>query len=117
MPEHPQNPQQAVKVFYKGESTDFLVFGTNKAAVEQYRAEPNINNFLEATTLHQVFVNNTGRGKEGNLGEASKTQLENEFGKGKKIEDFIQTILKEGEISDSKDIGGHKYSSTNDSKY
>jgi hypothetical protein len=59
------------------------------------------------------------------MDRASKQQIENEFGRydqmwgftniSTKNEDALETILKEGEVEETK--AGQKFGSTNDSKY
>lgn len=87
----------AVKYFYKGQETDLIVFVSSVEEVDEYLKDPSIGKLSQVVELFKVFTNNVGEGAEGELGEASKSQLANEFGKGKKIEEIIEIILKEGE--------------------
>lgn len=85
-----------VKYFYKGEKTDLVVFAESQELVEQYLKEPSVGKLTESVGVFKIFCNRQGEGAEGELGEASKAQIENEFGKGVKVEDAIAKILKEG---------------------
>lgn len=87
----------AVKYFYKGQETDLIVFVTSVEDVEEYLKSPSIGKLSEVVELFKVFTNNEGEGAEGELGEASNSQLANEFGKDKKVEEIIDIILKKGE--------------------
>lgn len=86
----------AVKYFYKGQETDLIVFVTSDAEVQEYLKEPSIGKLSQVVELFKVFTNDKGEGVEGELGEASKSQIANEFGKDKKIEEVIELILKKG---------------------
>ncbi|CAR25738.1 hypothetical protein ZYGR_0A03060 [Zygosaccharomyces rouxii] len=85
----------AVKYFYKGKETDLIVFATSIEDVNEYLKEPSIGKLSQVVEVFKVFSNDQGSGAEGNLGEASKAQVQNEFGR-KKIEEIIDLILKEG---------------------
>ncbi|CCE92486.1 Rtc3p TDEL_0E02430 [Torulaspora delbrueckii] len=87
----------AVKYFYKGQETDLIVFVSSVDDVNEYLKDPSIGKLSQVVELFKVFTNNVGEGAEGELGEASKSQIANEFGQGKKIEEVIDIILKEGE--------------------
>ncbi|QLG72011.1 hypothetical protein HG535_0C03640 [Zygotorulaspora mrakii] len=86
-----------VKYFYKGEETDLLVFVSSVEEVQEYLKDKSIGKLSQVVEVFKVFTNNAGEGAEGELGEASKSQLANEFGKGKKIEEVIAIILEKGE--------------------
>lgn len=85
----------AVKYFYKGQDTDLVVFATSESDVNEYLKDPSIGKLSEVVEIFKVFCNQKGSGAEGSLGEASKAQVQNEFGK-KTIEEVIDTILREG---------------------
>lgn len=87
----------AVKYFYKGNETDLIIFVSSLEEVEEYLQKPSIGKLSQVVEVFKVFTNNEGEGAEGELGEASKSQLANEFGKGLKIEEIIDLILKKGE--------------------
>lgn len=91
------NTADPVRVFYKGDSTDLAVFAHTKKDVEEYRSNPDIKNLSEVVDVFQVFT--TGKGVRGELGEASHSQMEDEFGKGKKTEEVIDAILRKGRIT------------------
>ncbi|CEP62347.1 Rtc3p LALA0_S05e03598g [Lachancea lanzarotensis] len=85
-----------VKYFYKGQETDLVVFAESQEAVDNYLKDPTIGKLTEAVGVFKVFTNPQGEGAEGELGEASKAQVENEFGKKIKIEEAIAKILQNG---------------------
>lgn len=85
----------AVKYFYKGQDTDLVVFVTSVDEVNEYLKEPSIGKLSQVVEIFKVFCNQKGSGAEGALGEASKAQVQNEFGK-KSIGEVIDIILKEG---------------------
>ncbi|CAI4053236.1 hypothetical protein SUVZ_15G2440 [Saccharomyces uvarum] len=86
-----------IKYFYKGENTDLIIFATSEELVNEYLENPSIGKLSEVVEVFEVFTPLDGRGAEGELGAASKAQVENEFGKGKKTEEVIDLILKNGE--------------------
>ncbi|BAO40271.1 SDO1-like protein YHR087W [Kluyveromyces marxianus] len=104
-----------IKYFYKGEETDFIIFVNSEEKVQDYLKNSNINNLTEAVSLFKVFANQDARGSEGELGEASKSQIENEFGPKKTTEEVLDLILKNGKPLSSTNVNKKKYSSTNDS--
>ncbi|SCU98492.1 LAFA_0G18272g1_1 [Lachancea sp. 'fantastica'] len=85
-----------IKYFYKGQETDLVVFAESQQAVENYLQDPTVGKLTEAVGVFKVFTNKQGEGAEGELGEASKAQVENEFGSKTKIEDAIAKILQNG---------------------
>lgn len=106
---------EAVKYFYRGEETDLVIFVESEQSVKDYLQDPSIGKLTEIVEVFKVFTNRSGRGAEGEFGEASKAQLENEFGKGKKVEEIIDTILREGEPNAHSDVNRNRFRSTNDS--
>ncbi|CUS23509.1 LAQU0S10e02058g1_1 [Lachancea quebecensis] len=94
----------ATKYFYKGQNTDLVVFVESPELAEQYLKDPSIGKLTEAVGVFKIFANQQGEGAEGELGEASKAQVENEFGKGVKIEQAIARILQEGSANASADV-------------
>ncbi|SCW01212.1 LAFE_0D07558g1_1 [Lachancea fermentati] len=105
----------AVKYFYKGQDTDFIIFVESIEGVENYLKDPSISKLTSVVELFKVFTNRQGDGAEGELGEVSNAQLENEFGKGIKIEQAIDRILREGSVNGKGNVNSHKFTSTNDS--
>ena len=95
------NMSTVVKYFYRGENTDLIVFTASEELVEDYLKNPSIGKLSEVVEVFEVFTPQDGRGAEGELGAASKAQIENEFGKGKKIEEIIDLILREGKPNSS----------------
>ncbi|SCU95898.1 LAME_0F13982g1_1 [Lachancea meyersii CBS 8951] len=85
-----------VKYFYKGQETDLVVFAESSEAVNQYLQDPTVGKLTEAVGVFKIFTNSQGEGAEGELGEASKAQIENEFGAKIKVEEAIAKILQQG---------------------
>lgn len=85
-----------IKYFYEGKETDLIIYVTSEEKVKEYIKDPAPSKLADVVSLFKVFANRDGKGNEGILGEASHAQLENEFGKGKKIEEVIDIILREG---------------------
>ncbi|CAR23195.1 Rtc3p [Lachancea thermotolerans CBS 6340] len=106
----------ATKYFYKGEETDLVIFVESQELADQYLKDPTIGKLTEAVGVFKIFTNQQGEGAEGELGEASKAQIENEFGKGIKIEEAIARILQEGSPNARGDVNKDKFQSRNDSK-
>ncbi|EDO18658.1 hypothetical protein Kpol_1055p14 [Vanderwaltozyma polyspora DSM 70294] len=88
---------ETVKYFYKGNDTDLIIYVKSEDAVKKYLAAPAISKLADTVEVFQIFANSDGKGVEGQLGEASHAQLENEFGKGKKTEDILDLILRNGQ--------------------
>ncbi|KAL3232125.1 hypothetical protein RNJ44_04041 [Nakaseomyces bracarensis] len=87
---------EVVKYFYKGNEVDLIIYVTSEKAAKEYLKDPAPSKLADVVEVFKVFTNADGKGNEGTLGEASHAQLENEFGKHKKIEEIIDLILKEG---------------------
>lgn len=89
------------KVFYKGSSTNFVIFVESPDILDDYQKGDNVP-LIDVVSIYKVFVNRQG-GVEGKLDEASREELQNEFGDGAKIDDAIRIILKSGD--DKSDAG------------
>lgn len=83
------------KLFYKGANSDFVIFVESQEILEKYQKGENIP-LIDIVSIYKVFVNRQG-GVEGKLDEASKEELENEFGLKVKVDDVIRKILKGGD--------------------
>ncbi|CAN3373492.1 hypothetical protein DIURU_003048 [Diutina rugosa] len=83
-------------VFYKGKDQDFSVIIENKAAVEKFRKGDHSLPLIDIVGIYKVFVSQ--RGTEASDDEASKQDLENEFGTSNRDE-VIKKILTEGEFN------------------
>lgn len=103
-----------LKCFYKGNDTDFTVFVGSEEGVQTYLKNPTPSLLPSTVELFTIFSNRDARGSEGELGEASKAQLENEFGKDKSEEEMIDIILREGKILGSSKLNKRNYASTNE---
>ncbi|KAH3679519.1 hypothetical protein WICPIJ_008594 [Wickerhamomyces pijperi] len=111
------------KVFYKGHHHDFLVLAESSGQYEKYihqQNDPKQANTIPISDVIagqvKIFTTENGRGSEGVLHEASKFELENEFGKGKHVDEIVEHILKEGDLkSGGVNASRKSWSSTNDS--
>lgn len=86
---------QPHKVFYKGQENDFVVFVDNPTLLEKYHKGDNTIPLIDIVSIYKVFVNRQG-GVEGILDEASKQELQSEFGDKANVDDVIKAILKQG---------------------
>ncbi|EGV64915.1 hypothetical protein PSN45_005268 [Yamadazyma tenuis] len=100
------------KIFYKGEENDFVVFVEDREALDKFREDSSIP-LVDVISVFQVFTNRQG-GVEGQLLQASKTELENEFGT-KNTDEVIKKIVLEGSDKSNASINNRKFNSHNDS--
>jgi len=108
----PRGEGHQTKVYYKGDSDDFVVIVDSQDAVTKYRKDSSIP-LVDVVNSFDVFVTNK-HGPQGVLDRASKSQLENEFNTTRN-EEAIAKILTEGKLEQTK--SGQKFGSTNDAKY
>ncbi|QEU58277.1 Rtc3 [Kluyveromyces lactis] len=108
---------EPVKFFYKGEETDFVIFVTSEEKVQDYVKNPSPSLLTDTVSLFKIFANQDARGSEGELGEASKSQLENEFGPKKSVEELLDVILKNGKPFGNTNINRKRWTSTNDANH
>lgn len=92
------------KLFYKGSSADFVIFVESPEILAKYHKGENIP-LIDIVSIYKVFVNRQG-GVEGKLDEASKEELQNEFGPKAKADDAIRAILESG--ADKSGVGAIK---------
>lgn len=83
------------KIFYKGNEHDFVIFTEDPEAIKKYKAGDKTVPLSDIVSVYKVFINRTG-GVEGVLDEASKSELDAEFGKSH-VDEVIQIILDQGE--------------------
>lgn len=88
------------KVFYKGEHSDFVIFVEDPELVAKYKAGDSTLPLIDIVSIYKVFVNRQG-GVEGVLDEASKEELQNEFGAKANVDTVIKKIVSEGEDKSS----------------
>lgn len=86
---------QPHKVFYKGKENDFVIFADNADLLQKYNKGDSTIPLIDIVSIYKVFINRQG-GVEGLLDEASKSELQNEFGSKANVDSVIKTILKEG---------------------
>lgn len=84
------------KIFYKGENSDFVVFIEDPAILAKYQGGDTTLPLIDVVSIYKVFVNRQG-GVEGVLDEASKEEIQNEFGKSANVDTAIKTILDKGQ--------------------
>ncbi|CAL9729675.1 restriction of telomere capping protein 3 [Monosporozyma unispora] len=97
----PTQKTEVGQYFFKGKDSDLIVFVKSEDAVEHYLEEPRVENLSDCVETFQIFTNidSGSRGKKGSLGEASKSVVENELGKGKDQYAAIDMILREGKYT------------------
>lgn len=81
------------KIFWKGEESDFVVFVEDLESLENFRNDSTVP-LVDVVSVFKVWTTRN-RGAEGELLQASKHELENEFGKLKEDE-IIKKIILEG---------------------
>lgn len=84
------------KIFYKGADYDFVIFTENPDLIQKYKAGDTTIPLSDVVSVFKVFVNRQG-GVEGVLDEASKAELQNEFGSSLNVDEIIKLILEKGE--------------------
>lgn len=82
------------KVLYQGATTDFIIFIEDSNLVDKFKQGDTTIPIVDVVSIFKVFVNRQ-KGSEGMLDEASKMELQDEFGKAN-INDIIKKILTEG---------------------
>ncbi|EXJ91085.1 hypothetical protein A1O1_04192 [Capronia coronata CBS 617.96] len=82
------------KVFYKGETDDFIVFVESPEDLAAWKKDKSIP-LAQVANAFQVMVTHK-HGAQGQLDRASKASLENEFGTSNEDE-VIKKILDEGQ--------------------
>lgn len=82
-------------MFYKGKSADFVIFVESHEILAKYHKDNNVP-LIDVVSTYKVFVNRQG-GVEGVLDEASKKELQNEFGEKARVDNAIRAILKAGD--------------------
>ncbi|KAF7715838.1 Uncharacterized protein PECH_006010 [Penicillium ucsense] len=85
---------QTHKIFFKGQSEDFIVFVDDLEILKKWKGDRSIP-LTDVLNGWKIFVTH-GHGAQGVLDTASKTALENEFGTSKE-EECIVKILENGD--------------------
>ncbi|KAF1347723.1 ribosome maturation protein [Delphinella strobiligena] len=91
-----------VKVHYKGENDDFLVFVDSAQAVRDWKADKSVP-LAQVVNGWKIFVTHK-HGNQGQLDTASNGQLDTEFGSHKE-EDVVAQILEKGNILEVESAG------------
>ncbi|THZ50337.1 putative RNA binding protein [Aureobasidium pullulans] len=84
-----------VKVHFKGNDDDYIVFVDSAQAVRDWKADKSVP-LAQVVSGWKIFVTHK-QGTTGILDGASNSQLDNEFGTHKE-EDVVQQILEKGDI-------------------
>ncbi|ODV80143.1 DUF1960-domain-containing protein [Suhomyces tanzawaensis NRRL Y-17324] len=105
-------PGEPHKIFYKGNENDFIIFVEDVNLLEKFKKGDTTIPLIDLVSIYKIFTNRQG-GSEGVLDEASKAELQNEFGKVDNDE-IIKKILREGSDKQGSSIS-HGSSSHNDS--
>ncbi|KAF8004476.1 hypothetical protein OXX80_003220 [Metschnikowia pulcherrima] len=84
------------KLFYKGTDSDFVVFIEDPEVLAKYKAGDTTLPLIDVVSIYKIFVNRQG-GVEGVLDEASKEEIQNEFGNKANVDSAIKIILEKGE--------------------
>ncbi|KAF1818682.1 shwachman-Bodian-diamond syndrome protein [Dissoconium aciculare CBS 342.82] len=90
--------ENQVKVHFKGEQDDFIVFVESAKAVQDWKKDKTIP-LAQVVNGWKVFVTHK-HGNQGILDTASKSSLENEFGTSKE-DDVVAQIIEKGSINES----------------
>ncbi|KAH3671857.1 hypothetical protein OGAPHI_000043 [Ogataea philodendri] len=106
---------EAYKLFYKGETKDFIVFVDDKDSYEKYVGGDHSIPLTDIVSNFEIYTNQSGQGSEGTLEKASNVDLSSEFGDVKHKDDVIPVLLQKGELLNKAGVGRKKWSSTNDS--
>ncbi|EFQ97298.1 hypothetical protein MGYG_00339 [Nannizzia gypsea CBS 118893] len=99
------------KVFYKGETDDFVVFVDDVASVKQWRKDKTVP-LAQVVSGWKIFITHR-HGAQGIHDGASKATLSNEFGTSDEME-CITKILERGDLQETEN--SERNGSTNDSK-
>lgn len=83
------------KVFYKGETDDFIVFVESAEDLAKWKKDRSIP-LAQVVDAFQIMVTHK-HGAQGQFDVASKASLENEFGTSNEDE-IIKKILEEGQV-------------------
>ncbi|CAN6672490.1 restriction of telomere capping protein 3 [Trichomonascus vanleenenianus] len=91
--------EKSVRVFWKGDNEDFIVWAQSKDALNRYKKDTSVP-MVEVVDLYKVFVTHR-HGSQGVYDQAPNGALLNEFGT-KNEDEVIRKILLDGEVQ-----GGH----------
>ncbi|EFE33604.1 uncharacterized protein ARB_07549 [Trichophyton benhamiae CBS 112371] len=88
------------KVFYKGETDDFVVYVDDVASVKQWRKDKTVP-LAQVVSGWKIFITHR-HGAQGIHDGASKATLSNEFGTSDEVE-CITKILEKGDLQESEE--------------
>lgn len=91
------------RIFYKGDEADFVIFIEDTDLVEKYKKGDTTIPLIDIVGIYKVFINRQG-GNEGVLDEASKQELNLQFGKSD-VDEVIKIILKDGSDKSGTHLG------------
>lgn len=102
-PTKPVHKTEVGEYLYKGKDSDLIVFVKSQDAVSKYLLEspPHFDHLADCVETFQIFtsMDSGSRGNRGDLGEASKSAIENELGKGLDQSAAIDMILRKGKFT------------------
>ncbi|KAK5121140.1 hypothetical protein LTR85_005624 [Meristemomyces frigidus] len=93
---------QQVKVHFKGNNDDFIIFVESAKAVQDWKKDSSIP-LAQVVNGWKVFVTHK-HGTQGVLDTASKGALEDEFGSSKD-EEVVKQILEKGTVQETENAG------------
>lgn len=85
---------QPHRLFYKGNECDFIIFVEDDDLLKKYKDNDTTIPLIDILSIYKIFTNRQG-GVEGVLDEASKQELQSEFGT-KNADEIIKKIVNEG---------------------
>ncbi|KAL7412049.1 ribosome maturation protein [Mrakia frigida] len=107
-------PNSVTKVIYQPDhqSTDAYEIFVNPEELKKYKEDKSVP-LVDVVSSYDVFF--SSQGATGQLGKASKQQLETVFGTSKDV-DVVEKIIELGKVQEGKKISASGFASTNDSR-
>lgn len=102
-----------VTSFYQGKDKDFIVFAESEESIKKYLKDSTVP-LSQVVGNFKIYTTASGRGADGQLEEASKIDLDNEFG-SKSNDEIIKEILEKGSVKNHPNVAKNIWRSTNDS--
>jgi len=107
----PRGNDPVTKVFYKGSTDDFIVFVESPEDLESWKKDRSIP-LAQVVNSFKVMLTHK-HGAQGQMDEASKSTLENEFGTSNEDE-VLKKILEQGQAQSVQ--SGEKYGTRNETQ-
>ncbi|KAI9848324.1 MAG: hypothetical protein M1837_000588 [Sclerophora amabilis] len=106
----PRGNAGQTKVHFKGDTGDYIVFVESVQALQDWKKDPGLG--LTSVAAGHWTIFKTKQGAQGLLGEASKADLENDF--GTKVDtEAVEQILRKGDVQETENP--ERQASKNDS--